>query len=631
MTTEAITDFLLTNKEFFITNDFLNSAFRTVGWWLVKLLRMALDAGTTLYDYTFGMVDITSWTNLDNFIDEFRPLVTAFVFLSLVIFGFMLILGKYKKTTIFSSVLIFALVMTSSNFLFNTLNHWTVTFKDAVVNTEEETDSNVLVNANLYDLIYIDQIDGLANMTPEQVVQYDSINNTDISCININEVINYDSDQITTAEAKAILKQRILYQKGDNTTVKEVSIGWGWNSQDDTDLGNEFYYRYQFRFGTYYLSILSLILVFFCLAYKNTRIIYELFVSRIMVFLMATDMSSNQKVVKILVSIRDGYYALCLTAVTIRSFTLFCSYLGTQEMNGLVRGIIVLFITFCVIDGASIMEKITGVDAGLSSMTGKIIAGTQIARSVQQGFQQHSISQGVKNQNGNIQNLNQTKGEVAGESHQMNAMNEDVSNQTQANQENRNQQGNQMNHQDGNAPQQANCNQQEDSLHTQENLSEQNQQYGQEGMNGNFEKGNGEDWGQFEETKEEQGHSNMDVEDGAITQGNNTANEMQNPYNSVDQNMEQMREALERPDGYQREDLKSENNYTPRESGYQESTKMTENATEMFQKPVENTSNKQNHMDGYPSTRQNSDSANTNVKEQRKTPSTRENMTKKDR
>lgn len=45
-----------------------------------------------------------------------------------------------------------------------------------------------------------------------------------------------------------------------------------------------------------------------------------------------------------------------------------------------MRGIVILFVAFCVVDGANIMEKITGTDAGLSTMAGKLIAGMHMIR-----------------------------------------------------------------------------------------------------------------------------------------------------------------------------------------------------------------------------------------------------------
>ena len=150
-------------------------------------------------------------------------------------------------------------------------------------------------------------------------------------------------------------------------------------------------------------------MIYVCLAYKNTRVIYEILVSRILVSLYAANLSSERKVVKILESIRDSYFALCFTVISLKSYFLFVEYLNSKtEINGLARGIIILFIAWCVIDGANIIEKLTGVDAGLSSMTGKLIAAYHMIRGAGQTVQQARQFHMMKEQRDAMKNMQAT-------------------------------------------------------------------------------------------------------------------------------------------------------------------------------------------------------------------------------
>ena len=89
--------------------------------------------------------------------------------ISLVVLGYMFVFGKQKKNDLIMSALIFAVVLTSSSYLFTTFNSWAVLFKDAVVGDDSTASGYELVNQNLYDLIYIDeQLDGLDNMTSDE-------------------------------------------------------------------------------------------------------------------------------------------------------------------------------------------------------------------------------------------------------------------------------------------------------------------------------------------------------------------------------------------------------------------------------------------------------------------------------
>ncbi len=381
MTDEQIIEFLMDNLEYFKTNDLVTGILRQIGWLIVKGFNSLLDACSALYDNTFGLVDITRWSVLEDFIREYEPLVQAILVATLVILGFMFILGKNKKHNLITSALIFAVVFTSSSYLFSTFNSFAVLFKGAVVGSEGAADGYNLVNQNLYDLVYIDEQIGLRNISGSPP-QYPEITEQDMDMIDITETVSNEKEGLTD-DAKDILGKRLEYGNIESELV-DVYNGVAW-----TDFANTYYYRYHFNYWTYYLTAVAAIVVFLGLSYKNVRIIYELFVSRILITLFSADLSSSRKAVRILESIRDGYYALCFTAITLRSYFLFTDFITSRgSLGDLTRGIILLLLAFCVVDGANIMEKITGVDAGLSSMAGKLIAGMHMVRGATMAVQQ---------------------------------------------------------------------------------------------------------------------------------------------------------------------------------------------------------------------------------------------------
>lgn len=418
MTDEQIIEFLMDNLEYFQTNNLVTGILRQIGWLIVKGFNSLLDACSALYDNTFGLVDITKWSVLEELIKEYEPLVQVILVATLVILGFMFILGKNKKHNLITSALIFAVVFTSSSYLFSTFNSFAVLFKSAVVGSEGATDGYNLVNQNLYDLVYIDEQIGLRNISGSPP-QYPEITEQDMNMIDITETVSNEKDGLTD-DAKDILGKRLEY---GNALCKltDVYNGVAW-----TDFANTYYYRYHFNYWTYYLTAVAAIVVFLGLSYKNVRIIYELFVSRILITLFSADMSSSRKAVRILESIRDGYYALCFTAITLRSYFLFTDFITSRgSLGSLERGIIVLLLAFCVVDGANIMEKITGVDAGLSSMAGKLIAGMHMVRGATQAVQQarqfgmmkrqaEAMEKIAAGQNQSSGNMNQPPGSAGG-------------------------------------------------------------------------------------------------------------------------------------------------------------------------------------------------------------------------
>ena len=157
MSDTQIIEFLQDNSEFFTSNSMVTGILRAVGWMLVKLFTTAIDVCQTLYDATFGLVDITKWTGLETFLKDFKPLMEALLVASIVLLAFMIILGRQKQNHLLTSILIFAVVTTSSSYLFTQLNTWTIAFKDAVLSGNGQTNGTELVRTYRYDLIYIDK------------------------------------------------------------------------------------------------------------------------------------------------------------------------------------------------------------------------------------------------------------------------------------------------------------------------------------------------------------------------------------------------------------------------------------------------------------------------------------------
>ena len=404
MSEAQIIEFLKLNSDFFSTNDIILTAVRTVGWLLVKGFSLLLDCCITLYDYTFGLIDITRWSVLENYLSEYKPLIQAIMMASLVILGFMYMFGKNKKHNVLNSVLILAVVMSASTTIFTELNRFSIAFKDAALSGGSTVNGTELIRTNLYDLYYIDSQIGLENLNSKgKIPQGTSLSKTDVDYINIGEVLDPGTDGLSK-NAESILKKRLMPIGNGEYGLIDAKDGVAW-----TDFGNTYYYRYTFHYGTYYLTAAAAILIYVCLAYKNTRVIYEIFVSRILVSLYAANLSSERKVVKILESIRDSYFALCFTVISLKSYFLFVEYLNSKtEINGLARGIIILFIAWCVIDGANIIEKLTGVDAGLSSMTGKLIAAYHMIRGAGQTVQQARQFHMMKEQRDAMKNMQAT-------------------------------------------------------------------------------------------------------------------------------------------------------------------------------------------------------------------------------
>ena len=69
MTDEQIIEFLLKNVDYMVNNNIVLMAVRVIGWGLAKGLSFLIGVCLSLYDKTYGMIDITNWEQLNTFLN----------------------------------------------------------------------------------------------------------------------------------------------------------------------------------------------------------------------------------------------------------------------------------------------------------------------------------------------------------------------------------------------------------------------------------------------------------------------------------------------------------------------------------------------------------------------------------
>ena len=77
---------------------------------------------------------------------------------------------------------------------------------------------------------------------------------------------------------------------------------------------------------------------------------------------------------------------MILVMVCLKIYLMAYRMVNEMGVSAFTKAMMLLFIAFSVIDGPNIIQKLTGVDAGLSSGMGKIIAGLQASRMASQIF-----------------------------------------------------------------------------------------------------------------------------------------------------------------------------------------------------------------------------------------------------
>lgn len=373
------------NTELFSQNSMLKDAIRMLGWGIIKILKKVASSAEFVFDKAFSLIDITTWLPVTEFGKSFSPVFKVVLCLSIFAIALML-LFKNEKLNInpIVSIILFFFVTMSGVTVIGELNEVVKLGKEEIKGNQINSVNSIIRN-DFYDLLYIDKKQGLAKLESEEPVRYDSLSDKDIEYINITEVINPNSEHLTTKEATNILGKYVFLLNGEKTEV-EVYNGFGWNSKDDADFGNQFYYRYSYNFWTIALGLLVIILIYLLSGYKEVQLIYDILVSSILAPIFSSDMSSSAKIKKILIGIRDGYISMLFIVLNIRMFFFFKEFLATAvPSNPLVRIILEFFVALVVIDGPNVMEKLTGRDVGMKAGLGGVIASVYAAKMAKDG------------------------------------------------------------------------------------------------------------------------------------------------------------------------------------------------------------------------------------------------------
>lgn len=399
---EEIKKVLLNNRDLFTNNNIISTFMRWIGWMLIRGLTFAATSCAELFDKSFEFIDFTRWSLVEKFLDSWTPVFFALVSLALLFLGIILIFDHDKKPKFVMNLCLAVLVVSASAYLIDQLNEFiSQDVRSAIINDgDEDSDTTEMVyqmvGASIYDLIYLDdKVDGgLMKVTEKNRKIYSDFTEKDMDLIDINEIVKPED---VGSGAQDLMGKKIVFRKGDteDIIVEDVYSGVAW-----TDLLNEYYFRYDVNWFSAIIALISLILVYICLAYKVVRLLIEIVIHRLLAVLYSANLTNGQKTIKILDSVKDSYITMILVMVCLKVYLLVYQFINQQNFGTFTECLLLLFAAFTVIDGPNIIQKLTGVDAGLSSGMGKLIAGIQATRMMSMALPHRGYGSGKAGEGG---------------------------------------------------------------------------------------------------------------------------------------------------------------------------------------------------------------------------------------
>lgn len=373
MTENQIISVLTNNSDIFVRSSIAGTyIFRPIIWTIIKGLVWLSNICQDLYNQAFKFLDFTTYAPVQSFLEEFNGIIVVVLAVSLLIIAVTYMFNQQKKSSFITNLLVGLFVICSATSLLSSFNSLLIMEKDYIVNGYGGSGqaANQIIADNMTDILYIDKMVGLKNVT-ESNVPHNSISSDAIKNIEYGDVVKPDSEYLTTSAAKDVLSKKAVYVDGIS------GLGYGLEDIKDgnffTDIFAEYYYRYNVNFLTVLLSLISLDIVFLVMGYKVIRLIWELVTAQFLAVILAGEIASGQSMKKLLDSVKNIYIVLIYTMVSVKFYLLAASFINSKFSGG-VKGFILLFVAFAVADGPVIVEKILGIDAGLQSGIGKGLA-----------------------------------------------------------------------------------------------------------------------------------------------------------------------------------------------------------------------------------------------------------------
>lgn len=220
----------------------------------------------------------------------------------------------------------------------------------------------------------------------------------------------YDSDNLSpqfitglfsylpeTEADKTVVKRWLFSTKHGGITRmfgsdgKVVGVTYSNDGKTDQffDFINPYPFRYRVEWGALFIELIAAAIVLFLTSYKIARIIYEITVNQFLVlFFGAADLSSGQRTKEILKSLFGLVLSLFFAVVMVEFYFIIAEAVNHitfipndgSNSNNWMRALVQLFVAMAAIKGPAVLERVLGIEGGVSGAWRDIGTATRPAR-----------------------------------------------------------------------------------------------------------------------------------------------------------------------------------------------------------------------------------------------------------
>ncbi|AMN32203.1 hypothetical protein JFP55_04530 [Clostridium perfringens] len=347
---------------------------RYLGWILIQGLVKLVDGLENAVSTIYNINNFFETKEVVHFLDNYKPVLWTIFAIALAFIGFQIMFQRKRgKGQIPVNILISITIIVGLPFLMTELNKATKLIVDNNIGTYESS-AKEIVKGNLSDLYYLDSV-GYKLSDKKNNISLDNIMNIDI-----NEKL--EPNDLKDPMYKDVFKRKLVGDSNGETSI--VDLDKSFFSFLDED-----YYRYNLNFMVVIGSLLVSIIAMFCSCLKIGRILIELAFNKILATVLAfSDIGTGKKLKMVVENILSMFAILISTSVLLKLYVVFTGWLNSPDVaieNQVVKLLVLGAGSWAVIDGPNIIERIFGIDAGIKSSWGAVVAGIEGAKMLGKG------------------------------------------------------------------------------------------------------------------------------------------------------------------------------------------------------------------------------------------------------
>ena len=383
---------------------------RQLGWWLIKALCSLCDFFYDVLTSIYKALDFTTGDSLISYSKALMPWISCLLIISIMLLGYYMIVKRTDaRVNLVQNLVLIMLIVTALPQITGYMADLTAAATKSVEQeaiTQEASPSFKVIQENVIDLKTADKQDmpSYADLTGGKKKRNSLTSQKRIKYVDINEYMDYKNDN--ELKNPDLWKSKLTVDGDGKASITDMGGGLG----SFFGLANDKYYRYSVNWWTVIITLAVSCIALFFMSLKVARIIWEIAAHQLIgPFIAVTDLASGQRMKEFLRSLVSLFAVLFMIMLMYGLYFLGMSYInsfsaGSQGVNAVAKIIMQMALAWMMIDGANIIERVTGVDAGLKSGYQAVIGALAAGKAVK----------GIGKAAGTLVNGSKSKGAATG-------------------------------------------------------------------------------------------------------------------------------------------------------------------------------------------------------------------------